>query len=108
MEPLREIEGVWISLVEVEACTGQSDFKRGEKAFVNGLALAVSAKQAELRLRAALRDLHFHAVSMEGTELLSKRLSEFEVEPNLVALAVVAHQVGVPQFGDFFVWENQG
>ena len=108
MESLREIDGVWISLVEVEACTGHSDFKRGEKAFVNGLALAVSAEQAELRLRAALRNLHFHAVSMEGTELLSERVLEFEVEPNLVALAAVAHQDGVPQFGDFFVWKKQG
>ena len=108
MKRQNDHECVWITLIEVEALEGNPDLNRGEKALVNGLVFADSKIVAESRLRRILLGMGFHVISFEDTEEFDKRVSSYEVTPELIKLSGIAGQTHVPQLGDFHTWDNQG
>lgn len=108
MDAARKQCSVWISLIEVEGLEGNSDFRCGEKAFVNGLVLAVSQSSAESQWDRALHERRFHVVAYEDTEKWEIRRSRFDPDPAIIELAKAARESGDAQFGTFHTWGDQG
>lgn len=108
MEAKESRNPIWVSLVEVEALEDACDLARGDKAFVNALASATSSFEAEGQIQASLLSLGFHVVVFEDTEEWDRRISEFQVAPELIALAQLVEESGEPRFDTFHTWDRQG
>jgi hypothetical protein len=94
---------VWIGLVHVRPQAGREDRFNGPGAYTNMLALADSANDYVEKVTAAANADHLVVIEVEGAEPLRKRMVEYEVTEEIVALAALALDDAV--VGDnFFVY----
>ena len=102
------LECVWMTLVEVEAEQENTEFGKGEKAFVNAFVRARNAELAEAKTVQALDRLEFHTISFENT----RKWGVGTLGPNrdraLGRLARLAQSTGEVQFSVFHSWDGQG
>ena len=94
---------IWIGLVGVVPRQGSNTLSGGQAkgAFVNALAYVSDEEEYKIAVQRAASELALDAFEYEDIETFSDRVSKFEVDDTLKALADEAESTGSVRFGTF-------
>lgn len=98
---------MWIGLVGV-ASPPESDFLEGAKgAYVNVVTLASDVTDYANRVKEALGELGLDLIEIEDSESLSRRMSKWTVDEEIMMMAKTARRTGSVTFGTFYAYEDE-
>jgi hypothetical protein len=95
---------LWTSLLQAQAAPG-SEYE-GDGAYVKGLTLAASAREAEAAFEIALWQLGWKLVSVEDTHEFTRAHALAGADGELERLAPIVYETGQAQFGAFHAWSE--
>jgi hypothetical protein len=97
---------IWIGLAQVSSKSVNGLLGSSKGAYVNVLALASNSNDFTEKVIKAIKELELDFVQIEDVELFSERIESYEINDNIINLAIEVNKSKELRFGNFHTFEN--